>query len=45
MRSKGCYICQPDNPDAAEEGCGRCDADFLAHAIAVVAADPADTGR
>lgn len=23
----GCYICQPEKPDAAEEGCSSCDRD------------------
>lgn len=24
----GCYICQPENPNAAEEGCEDCDRGF-----------------
>jgi hypothetical protein len=28
MSANGCYICQPENKDAAEEGCAKCDADF-----------------
>lgn len=32
--SDGCYICQPNNPDAAEEGCEKCDRDYWAHVLA-----------
>lgn len=31
--SDGCCICQPDNPDASEEGCGQCDTDHWAHVL------------
>lgn len=29
----GCYICQPDNPTAAEEGCAKCDRDYWGHVL------------
>ena len=25
LTSDGCYICQPDNPNAAEDGCSDCE--------------------
>ena len=25
LQSDGCYICQPANPNAAEDGCSDCD--------------------
>lgn len=28
----GCYICQPDNPDAAPEGCVACEMEFAEYA-------------
>ena len=28
MRDRGCYICQPDNPDASPEGCDACDREW-----------------
>lgn len=28
-----CYICQPDNPNAAEEGCGACDQEYWARVL------------
>jgi hypothetical protein len=35
----GCYICQPDNPDAAEEGCGSCDRDYWSFVARVAEAN------
>lgn len=32
----GCYICQPDNPNADEEGCAACDAAFFANPVYMV---------
>lgn len=32
--TEGCYICQPDNPNAAEEGCEACDREYWAHVLA-----------
>lgn len=29
----GCYICQPDNPNADGEGCEACDRDYWAHVL------------
>ena len=37
-KDAGCYICQPDNPHAAGEGCGRCGRDFAAAVAAYHAA-------
>jgi hypothetical protein len=30
-----CYICDPDNPDAPEDGCAGCEADWEAYYYAV----------
>lgn len=31
----GCYLCQPDNPEAAEDGCSRCESEFFAYVVRV----------
>lgn len=31
---RGCYICQPNNPNAAEEGCKDCDREFWSSVVA-----------
>lgn len=46
IEESGCYICQPDNPDAADEGCGPCDADYWTAQIARLRQEdpPSDPG-
>lgn len=31
MNEQTCYICDPDNPNADEEGCQACEQSFLAY--------------
>lgn len=35
---EGCYLCQPDNPSAADEGCAACEREFWAWAVPVALA-------
>lgn len=34
-KGDGCYICRPDDPDAPEDGCEACEADWIAYYYAV----------
>jgi hypothetical protein len=33
QHGEGCYICRPDDPDAADEACARCDREFWANPV------------
>lgn len=33
--SAGCYLCRPDDPNAAEEACNDCDREFWKNPVAI----------
>lgn len=35
----GCYICQPDEPDASPEGCEACEQDWMEMAMFMLEED------
>lgn len=36
--NEGCFICQPDNPNAAQEGCAECEARYVNEVVIPAAA-------